>query len=105
MKTSRTPWIFLACLLTGLLSVAPVAMATDLSDDGQPHLLSRSGSPEDFTIPSDAEGEFLQRRRQRETRYLEEIDSTFSAHSTQRIPLMEEDVVGLRALREIGQRL
>ena len=56
-------------------------------------------------LPSDAEGEFLQRRRQRETRYLEEIDATFSAHSTQRIPLMEEDVVGVEALRLLGFRL
>ena len=39
------------------------------------------------------------------THYLEEIDATFSAHSIQRVPLMEEDVVGLRALREIGERL
>ncbi len=56
-------------------------------------------------LPSHAEGEFLQRRRQREARYLEEIAETFAAHRTQRVQLMEEDVVGVEALRELGCRL
>ena len=56
-------------------------------------------------LPSDAEGEFLERRRRREARYLEEIDATFAAHSKQCVPLMEEDVVGVDALRLLGCRL
>ncbi len=56
-------------------------------------------------LPSHAECEFLQRRRQREARYLEEIAETFAAHCTQRVPLMEEDVVGVEALRLLGCRL
>ncbi len=56
-------------------------------------------------LPSDAEGDFLQRRRQREARYLEEIETTFAAHGTQCVPLMEEDVIGVEALRRLGCRV
>ena len=56
-------------------------------------------------LPTHAEGEFLQRRRRREAGYLEEINERFSAHGTQCVPLMEEDVVGVEALRQLGCRL
>ena len=56
-------------------------------------------------LPSLAAGEFLQRRRRREARYLEEIAETFVAHCTQRVPLMEEDVVGVASLRGLGNLL
>jgi arsenite-transporting ATPase len=56
-------------------------------------------------LPDHAEGEFLQRRRKREERYLDEIANTFATHPTQHVPLMEADVVGVAALREIGIRL
>ena len=56
-------------------------------------------------LPDHAEGEFLQRRREREKGYLEDIAATFTTHPIQHVPLMEADVVGVAALREIGIRL
>ncbi len=56
-------------------------------------------------LPDHAEGKFLQRRRERETEYLDEIAATFATHPIQHVPLMEADVVGVAALREIGIRL
>ncbi len=56
-------------------------------------------------LPDHAEGKFLQRRRERETEYLDEIAATFATHPIQHVPLMEADVVGVVALRELGLRL
>ena len=56
-------------------------------------------------LPDYAEGEFLQRRRERETGYLDEIAATFTKHPIQHVPLMEADVVGVKALRELGMVL
>ena len=53
-------------------------------------------------LPDHAEGEFLQRRRERERGYLDEIAATFATHPIQHVPLMEADVVGVKALRELG---
>jgi arsenite-transporting ATPase len=56
-------------------------------------------------LPDHAKGEFLERRRERERGYLDEIATTFTTHPIQHVPLMEADVVGVAALREIGIRL
>ena len=56
-------------------------------------------------LPDHAEGEFLQRRREREAGYLDEIAATFATHPIQHVPLMEADVVGVKALRELGMVL
>ena len=56
-------------------------------------------------LPDHAEGEFLRRRRERETGYLDEIAATFTTHPIQHVPLMEADVVGVKALRELGMVL
>ena len=56
-------------------------------------------------LPDHAEGEFLQRRRKREAGYLDEIAATFATHPIQHVPLMEADVVGVKALRELGMVL
>ncbi len=56
-------------------------------------------------LPDHAEGEFLRRRRERETRYLDEIATAFASHPMQHLPLMESDVVGVKALRELGMVL
>lgn len=56
-------------------------------------------------LPQDAEGEFLQRRREREAGYLLEIADTFSRHPMQQLPLLESDIVGVKALRRMAERL
>ena len=56
-------------------------------------------------LPTEATGEFLERRREREAAYLAEITDTFATHPTQRLPLMESDVVGVGALRRMAEEL
>ncbi len=52
-------------------------------------------------LPPEAEGAFLARRREREVRYLEEIDRAFAALPRLRVPLFDADVQGLDALRRV----
>jgi arsenite-transporting ATPase len=52
-------------------------------------------------LPDAAAGEFVERRREREARYLERADAAFAAHPVHRIPLLETDAHGLAALRRI----
>jgi arsenite-transporting ATPase len=52
-------------------------------------------------LPPDAEGAFLARRREREGRYLDEIDREFAALPRLRVPLFDADVQGLDALRRV----
>jgi arsenite-transporting ATPase len=52
-------------------------------------------------LPADAEGAFLERRREREREYLERIAKEFSTHPVRYLPLMDRDVVGLSALRHL----
>jgi arsenite-transporting ATPase len=52
-------------------------------------------------LPSEAGGEFLARRREREAEYLREIARTLSGHPTFHVPLLETDVHGIQALRRI----
>jgi arsenite/tail-anchored protein-transporting ATPase len=53
-------------------------------------------------LPDHADGQFLARRRQRESRYLAEIDAAFPDLPRPRIELREEDVTGIEALRGLG---
>ncbi len=52
-------------------------------------------------LPDDVTGEFLERRRERESRYLDQAAATFSGHTVHHVPLQETDVHGLAALRRI----
>jgi arsenite/tail-anchored protein-transporting ATPase len=53
-------------------------------------------------LPEESLGEFLERRREREARYLQQIDSIFPEHPKVRVPLLPEDVQGLEGLRRIA---
>lgn len=72
--------------------------------------LRRSGVPVAAVIvnrvlPPDAGGEFLARRREREARYLEEIDRELGTLPTLRVPLFDSDVQGVDALRRVVEVL
>jgi arsenite-transporting ATPase len=56
-------------------------------------------------LPEHAEGSFVERRRAREAGYLDDIKSRFAAHDLRFVPLVEEDVIGVPALRELGRAL
>jgi arsenite/tail-anchored protein-transporting ATPase len=53
-------------------------------------------------LPDAADGDFLARRRQREARYLAEIDDAFDDLPRPRVELREEDVTGVAALRGLA---
>jgi arsenite/tail-anchored protein-transporting ATPase len=53
-------------------------------------------------LPVAADGEFVARRRQREARYLADIDRAFANLPRPRVELQEEDVVGVAALRALA---
>ena len=55
-------------------------------------------------LPEDADGEFLARRREREAEYLAMIEERLGGLERWTVPLREEDVVGLAALRRLGTR-
>jgi arsenite-transporting ATPase len=52
-------------------------------------------------LPESADGEFVERRRDRERGYLDEIDRLFPDHPVIRVPMLETDVRGLHDLRRI----
>lgn len=52
-------------------------------------------------LPSDAEGAFVARRRERQREYLTRIAKTFATHAVHHVPLVDRDVVGLPALRQL----
>ena len=56
-------------------------------------------------LPEGADGAFLARRREREARYLARIRDQLGELPRWTVPLREEDVVGLAALRRLGQQL
>lgn len=56
-------------------------------------------------LPRTADGEFLARRRERESIYLDRIDRALSGLPQWRIPLLEEDVAGPAALRALAGQL
>nr|WP_298409934.1 ArsA family ATPase [uncultured Halomonas sp.] len=56
-------------------------------------------------IPEDADGEFLRKRREQESRYLARIDEELAALPRPRLPLLASDVQGIEALEEMASRL
>jgi len=56
-------------------------------------------------LPDGPLGEFLERRREREARYLDQIQSLFPEHPKVHVPLLSEDVQGLEGLRRIARFL
>jgi arsenite-transporting ATPase len=56
-------------------------------------------------LPADVEGGFLARRREREARYLEEIDRDLSAYPRMRVPLFDSDIQGVEGLRRVVSAL
>jgi arsenite/tail-anchored protein-transporting ATPase len=56
-------------------------------------------------LPADAEGSFLQQRREREAVYLDEIRDAFHAHPRIHVPLLATDVHGIPALRRVIEHL
>lgn len=68
--------------------------------------LRKNGIPVDgvfvnMVIPSDAEGSFLERKKEKESSYLSEIEKTLDRYSLYRIPLSESDIVGPADLRSV----
>jgi len=53
-------------------------------------------------LPTSEDGAFLERRRQRQRPYLDQIAATFGRHPVVHVPLQAHDVVGLAALRELA---
>ena len=53
-------------------------------------------------LPEEAQGAFLQHRREREARYLRDIETQFTRYQVQHVPLLRTDVVGVDALRRMG---
>ncbi|WP_312889080.1 ArsA family ATPase [Desertibacillus haloalkaliphilus] len=56
-------------------------------------------------IPPHADGQFLQKRRLQEQKYLEWIESSFKKQRIVQIPLYEEDINNLEALEQISTYL
>lgn len=56
-------------------------------------------------LPASADGDFMERRREREAGYLAEIDELFAHHPVFRVPMLETDVHGSEALRRIIRSL
>jgi arsenite/tail-anchored protein-transporting ATPase len=52
-------------------------------------------------LPTDAEGAFVERRRDRQQEYVARIAKAFSKHAVHHVPLADRDVVGLSALRHL----
>lgn len=56
-------------------------------------------------IPSEADGQFLSRRREQEAVYLQRIDDELGDLPRPRLPWLETDVQGIGILEEIAGRL
>jgi len=52
-------------------------------------------------LPPDARGAFLTRRREREARYLDDIDRELAAYPRVLVPLFDSDVQGVEGLRRV----
>jgi arsenite-transporting ATPase len=64
-----------------------------------------SGAIVNRVLPESAGGEFLRQRRQQEAHYLQQIDQQLSGLPSLRLPLLAEDVQGLKALGKIAAAL
>jgi anion-transporting ArsA/GET3 family ATPase len=53
-------------------------------------------------LPDDLSGDFVDRRKAREARYLAKIQEDLGSWPLWRVPMREEDPVGTDALRELG---
>jgi arsenite-transporting ATPase len=56
-------------------------------------------------LPQHADGAFLAQRRAREAEYVAWIERSFGHRATYRVPLLEGDVVGVSALRQVAAAL
>lgn len=56
-------------------------------------------------LPESAEGAFVARRREHERKYLGRIGEAFAAYRLYRVPLLEGDIAGMRALRTLVSHL
>lgn len=56
-------------------------------------------------LPVEADGQFLARRREREAEYLAMIEAELGGLRRWTVPLREDDVVGVEALRAVGTAL
>lgn len=56
-------------------------------------------------LPESAEGEFLARRRDHQRKYLDRIGEEFAGYRLYRVPLLEDDIVGMPALRQLISHL
>ena len=73
-------------------------------------VLDRNGIPVGAVVvnrvlPPAADGDFMERRREREAAYLAEIDGLFPGHPVFRVPMLETDVHGVDTLRRIIRSL
>ena len=53
-------------------------------------------------LPPEAEGAFMESRKEREAEYLDSVDREFKSLPVCRVPLMESDVVGVESLRRLA---
>lgn len=56
-------------------------------------------------LPEDADGNFLARRREQESRYLAQIGTTLKGLDCVRLPMLESDIGGLDQLEELADHL
>lgn len=93
---------FLFVLIPERLPILETHMAHQtLQEQGVPVL----GLVINRVLPDEPLGAFLEARRAQEGRYLQEIDERFGDLAQVRVPLAQQDVVGLEAIRAVGQQL
>jgi arsenite/tail-anchored protein-transporting ATPase len=63
------------------------------------------GAVVNMVLPPGPLGDFFERRRERESRYMTQIDETFPGVARWTLPLMPEDVRGVEGLREVARLL
>ncbi|MCC5812542.1 MAG: ArsA family ATPase [Ectothiorhodospiraceae bacterium] len=56
-------------------------------------------------LPADADGEFLRRRREQEARYLAQIPQALHGLETVQVPMLPEDIQGMRSLSLVAAEL
>jgi len=64
-----------------------------------------AGAVVNRVLPADADGTFLQNRREQEAHYLAEIDRQFGDLPRIRVPMLASDVTGMDSLREVAEYL
>ncbi len=56
-------------------------------------------------LPSDVDGEFMARRREQQSQYLERINQSFGSFRTHYVNLWESDVIGVADLRTLAKHI